>query len=339
MTRRTFLVAIAVLVSVALPSGCGTPGAASHRQTPSPPFPQPSGVTTLTEVPGATTLTEVPPEQPSSECENPRQSLRPRGPLPPPGEMPAGTPMSEIRQRGRLIVGIGTNAHLLAFRDPYTGEVRGFEADLVREIAFAIFGDHDPRRIQFRASNMSGRIQAVQDKTVDMVIAATTMTCERWQKVAFSAEYYSGGQQILVYKNSPFKRIEDLGGKKVCASAGSVDIEAIASIESKPVPLGAANTSGCLLLLQQGQIDAVSTDDLILAGLAAQDPATHITGPRFTDHPAGILMAHDHPDLVRFVNGVLEKLIANGTWARLQETWFAKQIGSAKPPIPQYRKE
>lgn len=326
MSRRTLLMTTAVLVTVALAGGCGEPGAAPHRQAPSVPFPRPSGV----RFPA-----EVSPEQPST-CE-PRQSLRPNGQLPPPGDMPDGSKMAEIRTRGRLIVGIGTNAYQLAFRDPYTGEVRGFEADIAREIAFAIFGDRD--RIQFRASNLEGRFRAVQDKSADMVIAATTMTCERWQRVAFSAEYYSAKQQVLVYKNSPFKRIEDLGSKKVCASAGSVDIGVIARIESKPTPVGAPNTADCLLMLQQGQVDAVSTDDLILAGLAAQDPATHIVGPRFTDHPAGILMAHDYPDLVRFVNGVLEKLIADGTWAQLQKTWLEKQIGRADPPIPQYRPE
>jgi len=327
MTRRTFHVAIAVLLGVTLAGGCGTPEATSHRQTPTPPFPQPSGVTTPTEIP----------REQSLECE-PTRSLRPDGPLPPPGEMAAGSTMAEIQRRGRLIVGIGSNAYLLSFRDPYTGEVRGFEAEFVREIAFAIFGDRD--RIQFKVFDLAGRFQAVKDKTVDMVIAATTITCERWLDVAFSVDYYPGGQQVLVRKDSPFQRIEDLGGKKVCASSASkVNLQAIASVSTKPVPVGAANVADCMLLLQQGQIDAVSTDRLILAGLAAQDPATHIVGPKFTDAPTGILMSHEHHDLVRFVNGVLTKLIADGTWSRFYQTWLASQIGPADPPVPQYRTE
>jgi polar amino acid transport system substrate-binding protein len=312
---------------VASAGGCGTPEATSHRQTPSPPFPEPSGVTTPTAISPEQTL----------ECE-PRQSLRPDGPLPPPGEMAAGSTMAEIHRRGRLIVGIGSNAYLLSFRDPYTGKIRGFEAEIVREVAFAIFGDRD--RIQFKVFDLEGRFQAVKDKTVDMVIAATTMTCERWLDVAFSVDYYFGGQQVLVRKNSPFQRIEDLGGKKVCASSASkINLQAIASVRSKPVPVGAANTADCMLLLQQGQVDAVSTGSLILAGLAAQDPATHIVGPKFTDAPTGILMSHGHHDLVRFVNAVLEKLMSDGTWSRFYQTWLESQIGPAEPPIPQYRKE
>ena len=326
MSRRIFLVPIAVLVSVALTGGCGTPEAPLPRPAPSPPFPEPAGVTTSTA---------VPPEQPA-DC-NPRQSLRPLDPLPPPVEMPEGSPMAEIYKRGRLIVGIGSNAYLLTFRDPYTGEVRGFEAEIAREIAFAIFGDRD--QIQFKAFDLKDRLQAVKDETVDMTIAATTITCERWQEVAFSVDYFPGGQRVLVYKNSPFQRIEDLGGKKVCASAGGVNLQAIANVKPKPIPVGAPNTADCLLMLQQGQVDAVSTGSLLLAGLAAQDPATHIVGPQFTDTSTGILMSLEHPDLVRFVNGVLAKLISDGTWGRLYQTWLYSQLGEASPPAPQYKEQ
>lgn len=324
MTRQTFLVTVAVLISVALAGGCGTAEVASHRQTPSPPFPQPSGVTTPAEIPPAQ----------SSDCE-PRQSLRPPDPMPPPGEMPDGTTMAKILESGKLVVGIGSNAYLLAFRDPYTSKVRGFEADIAREIAFAIFGDRN--RIQFKEFNLEERFQVVEKKTVDMVIAATTATCERWEKVAFSVEYYRGGQQVLVYKDSPYDGIGDLVGKKVCATAGSINIQAIVSHKARPV--GAANIADCLLLLQQGQVDAVSTGGNLLAGLAAQDPATHIVGPRLTDVPTGILMSHDHPELVRFVNGVLEKLISDGTWSQLYQDWLADHLGSADPPVPRYQPE
>jgi polar amino acid transport system substrate-binding protein len=329
MSRRTLPVAIAILVGVVLAGGCGTPEATPRLQAPSPPFPEPAGVTTLPEVP----------LEPSLKCQ-PKQSLRPLGPLPPPGQMPAGSRMVEIHRRGRLVVGIGANPYLLAFRDPYTGKVQGFEAEIAREIAFAIFGDSASSRVQFKAFDLKDRVSAVQEKTVDIMIAAMTMTCKRWQEVAFSAEYYSGGQQVLVYKNSPFKRIEDLGGKKVCASATSEpNLRTITSVKSKPIPVGAANTADCLLLLQQGQVDAVSTGRMILAGLAAQDPATHVVGPQLTDAPTGILVSHDYPGLVRFVNSVLEKLIANGTWKQLQKTWLSDQIGLADPPVPQYRPE
>jgi len=323
MTRPRLLVT--ALISVALAGGCGTADVGLHRQAPSPPFPEPSGVTTPTE---------IPPEQ-TPDC-NPRQSLRPLDPLPPPGEMPEGSTMAEIHKRGRLIVGIGSNAYLLASRDPYTGEIKGFEAELARAIAFAIFGEGS--QIQFKTFDLDDRLQAVEKETVD--IAATIMTCTLWQRVDFSVEYLDSGQRVLVLKDSTFNAIEGLGGRKVCAAAASeITLRAIANATSKPVPVGAANTTDCLLMLQQGQVDAVSTASTILAGLAAQDPATHIVGPPLNDAPIGIMISREHPDLVRFVNGVIEKLISDGTWQRLYQTWLYGQIGEASPPKPQYQPE
>lgn len=326
MTRQSFLGTLAVLISVALGGGCGTPETVSHRPAPSPPFPQPPGVTIPAEVPAEDTL----------HCD-PSQSLRPDGPLPPPGEMRAGTRMAEIKNRGRLIVGIGSNAYLLTFRDPYTGEVRGFEVDIAREIAYAIFGERAPELIQFKTFDLQDRFKVVKDETVDLVIAATTMTCRRWLDVAFSVDYHPGGQRLLVYKNSPFYRIEDLVDKKVCATTGGVNIQTIAT--AKSIPVGAANTADCMLLLQQGQVDAVSSGGNLLAGLAAQDPATHILDQQLTTTSTGILMSHKHHDLVRFVNGVLEKLISDGTWLNFYHTWLEGQLGSAKLPTPQYQPE
>ena len=83
-----------------------------------------------------------------------------------------------------------------------------------------------------------------------------------------------GGQRLLVPVDSPVKSIDDLGGKKVCAATGSTNITAIAAADVKPIPVAATDALDCMVLLQQGQIDAVSTDDAILAGFAAQDPST-----------------------------------------------------------------
>lgn len=321
-----------IVAALVLAGACAEPEAAvPPSRPPAVPVPVPEGVQWSPE---------IPPER-SNECRA-EQSFRPQGPLPQPGQMPAGSTMAAIQGHTKLIVGIGTNAHLLSYRDSHDGQVRGFEAAIAEEIAFAIFGGDRAKiadRIQYRALNMVDRIPALVEKKVDIVLAGMTMTCERWEKIAFSAEYYSSRQRLLVNHNSGVESIDDLGGKKVCASTGSTNLRPIAEARSDPVPVGAANTSDCLVLLQQGQIDAVSTSDIILAGLAAQDPATRIVGPSLREDPTGIAISPDTPDLVRFVNGVLEKSIADGTWKRLQQTWLAEHIGAAKPPVLQYRSE
>ncbi|MFE9694733.1 glutamate ABC transporter substrate-binding protein [Micromonospora sp. NPDC005806] len=270
----------------------------------------------------------------SASCD-PRASLRPAATQPRPGQMPAGSTMARILQRGRLIVGVDQNSYRFGFRDPLTGELTGFDVDVAREVARAIFGD--PSKIQFRATNSASRIPSLQDGTVDIVVQTMTMNCERWQKVNFSTEYFTAGQRILVRRGSPVRSIADLGGQKVCSAIGSTSIRNVAAAPAKPVPVGVPDWTDCLVMLQQNQVAAVSTDDSILAGLAAQDPNTVVVGPRFSDEPYGIGINRDATDLVRFVNGVLAQLRADGNWTRLYTRWLTALGPAPLPPTARYR--
>jgi polar amino acid transport system substrate-binding protein len=267
------------------------------------------------------------------ECDA-RESLRPRGPRPIPGGMPAGSTMDSILRRGRLIVGVDQNAHLFGFRDPVTGELQGLDLDLAYEISEAIFGSRD--HVQFKAIILADRIPAVRDKSVDMVIYTMTMTCERWRAVAFSTEYLTAGQRVLVNRGSNVKGLADLTGRKVCAPRETTSLESI-QLAQGPVPVSADTTADCLVLLQQGQVDAISTDDVVLAGLAAQDPFTEVVGEPFTQEPYGIAMSQDSLDLVRFVNGVLEDLRANGELKALYVKWLESLKEQREPPVARYR--
>ena len=128
--------------------------------------------------------------------------------------------------------------------------------------------------------------------------------------------------------------IQDLGGKKVCATTGSTSIDHIAQAASKPIPYPLADFTDCLVAFQNGEVDAIATDDAILAGLAAQDPYAKIIGDRFSDEPYGIGIALDHPEFTRFVNGVLDQMRANGTWAKLYTQWLVPSLSSTVPPPP-----
>jgi polar amino acid transport system substrate-binding protein len=243
--------------------------------------------------------------------------------------------MADIVERGRLRVGVDQNTYLFGFRDPHTGELAGFDIDLAREIARALFGD--PDRVQLVAISSADRIPAIESGQVDLVVRTMTMTCERWERVAFSTEYFTAGQRVLVRRNSPVEGIDDLGGQKVCAAAGSTSLRAIAAAPSRPIPVSVVDWTDCLVLLQQGEVAAISTDDSILAGMAAQDPTTHVVGDRFTTEPYGIAMSRDAEDLVRFVNGVLERLRSDGTWTELYERWLGSLGPAPDPPRARYQ--
>jgi polar amino acid transport system substrate-binding protein len=262
-----------------------------------------------------------------------RASLRPRGAPPPPGRMPAGSTMARIVRDGRLIVGIDQDAYLFSFRDQVSGELVGFEIDIARRIASALFGK--PDAVQFRAITTADRIPVLQRGEVDMVIRTMTMNCERWRQVAFSTEYLSSGQRLLVREGSGIKGLADLGGRKVCASNGSSSIPNLQRAQSRPVAVSAPLLVDCLVLLQQHQVDAISSIDTLLATLAVQDPNTRIVGDRITDDPAGIAMPRGADDLVRFVNAVLDGMRRDGSWAASYTHWFGTTAPS--PPPPRYR--
>lgn len=275
------------------------------------------------------------PQPPDTSC-NPRASLRPSGGLPSAGQMPAGSTMAKIAARGRLIVGVDQTTYLFGYLDSTTGQISGFDIDVANEMATAIFGDASPQHVQYKAISSAQRIPFLQNDTVDIVVDSMTITCERAKSVAFSTDYFDAGQRILVHKGSPIKGPDDLAGKKVCAADGTTSISTIAGLKAKPVPVAVKDWTDCMVLLQQGQIDAVSTDDSILDGLAAQDPTTQIVGPKFTDEPHGIAMGKNNDDLVRFVNGVLDRMRADGGWKAIYTRWLSRVGPTPEPPAAVY---
>ncbi len=319
--RRLLVTAATAVATLAL-AGCVSTAPVADQPVPTASLPHPAGMSD--------------PAQPStgpagsdSHCD-PYTSLTPIS-LPAPGAMPPGTAMEKILKRGRLIVGVDQNTYLFGYRDPETGKIVGSDIDIAREIARAIFGD--PNKIQLIAITAAQRIPYVTDHTVDLVVDTMTVNCDRLAKVRFSSIYYDAGQRVLVPAGSKATGIGDLGGKKVCAAAGSTSIVNIANAASKPIPVSVEDWTDCLVLLQQHQVDAISTDDTILSGLKAQDPQTKLVGPAFTDEPYGIAIAKDSPDLVRFVNAVLAHLHSNGRWAAIYRKWLGSDGVPAAPRV------
>jgi polar amino acid transport system substrate-binding protein len=265
-------------------------------------------------------------------------SLRPPATLSAPGNMPAGSFMATIRKRGYLIAGV--NAALLNFGyyNPSSGNIEGFEIDLVNEVAKAIFGTAKGH-VSLVALTVGQREPFVEQGKVDIVVDAVTMTCARSQKVDFSTVYYDAKQKVLVLSNSRAKSIAELAGKRVCATAGSTPVSVMQHLPHPPDVVGAPQAIDCLVYLQQGAVAGISTDSSILLGMTAQDPNTKIVGPPIADVPYGMEIGKAHPDFVRFVNGVLAQLRASGRWQQLYSYWLGRfTIGpTPAPPQPEYQ--
>lgn len=314
---------VAVLVLV-LAAGCGSSTTSPSAVTVAPVDARPPGAQEMTAVPVAGT----------AECADPEASLRP-GPQPAPRAMPAGSTMAAIVERGRLIVGVDQDSYPFGSRNPTSGQLEGFDIDIAREIARSILGDSDD--IDLKVINPTQRESELQSGEVDLVVRTYSITCDREKKVAFSTTYFYAHQKILVVKGSGIDSAAGLSGKRVCSAFGTTSLARLIALDPQPELVGVKSWTDCLVMLQQGQVDAISTDDAVLAGLQRQDPNLEIVGDSMGLEPYGIGVKLENTDLVRFVNGALERMRADGTWERLYDRSLQSLGPSPGPPTARYR--
>lgn len=248
-------------------------------------------------------------------------SSRPLSPMPSPGHMPGGSFMEKIQQRGKLVVGVSADTMIMGFQDPTTGEFQGFDVDILRAAATAIFGDWH-NHIEYVVLNSAQRIDAIKSGQVDMLAMTMTINADRKRQIGMSTPYFVAGQRVLVNRGAKVTSIEDLRGQPVCAANGSTSLKALQ--ERGTTPVGVADWTRCLVELQLGHVRAVSTDNVILMGLAAQDATTELVGDAFTAEPYGVAVSLDHPELLRFVNGVLQAMFSDGRWETSYQKWMGK---------------
>jgi len=308
-----------VYLGVAAAIGLGSLLLPSTGSAPRPPTPS---VTAPTNAPGAA-------------CSEVKESLRPEGPVPPPGAMPAGSTMARIAARGRLIAGVDQGKYLVGYRNPITGRLEGSDIDIVRTIATAIFGD--PDRVQYVVLDIADRAGAVDRRQVDLVVNSFSVTCDRQRVVEFSTAYMEATARILVPVNSGVNEVEDLAGKRVCTSAGSTTERMLRALPARLDVQTLPGIPDCMVELQHGRAAAVSSDDVLLAGLAAQDPQTHVVGRSLLLSYYAVGMRRDAPDLVRFVNGVLEQARRDGSLAASDEHWLGRLDPVPQPAPARYR--
>src|SRR5215217_6267159 len=132
---------------------------------------------------------------------------------------PADSYMARIQQRGQLIVGVKYDTPPFGSLNPINNQVEGFDADLARALARAIFGD--ATKVQFLEAISRNRIPFLQEDKVDVILSTMTITDERKGEIDFSDVYYMAGQSVLVKRNSPIAGIDALAGRTVASAQGT----------------------------------------------------------------------------------------------------------------------
>jgi polar amino acid transport system substrate-binding protein len=316
LTAQALVLAVVTAVLTAcsstIPTVVPSPGASASSSASASPSPSASPSASATTTPVA--------------CDNPTQSYAPTGPLPAADALPEGSTMASIRARGRLIVGVSADTYLLGSRNPLTGRIEGFDIDLANAIGQAILGPNP--QVQLVVITAADRIPALTEGRVDIVVRNFTINCDRWTKIAFSQVYYEAGQKVLVRRGSGLTDLASLAGHRVCAPKGTSSLKNLQEQAPSAVAVPSDTHTGCLVLFQQGEVDAITGDDTVLAGLAAQDPYAVVTdAPAFTKEPYGVATNPAAVDLVRFVNAVLEQMRADGRWAAMYAAWLAPTLG------------
>ncbi len=232
------------------------------------------------------------------------------------GEFAAGSTMAKLADAGKITIGTKFDQPLFGLKGP--GGVEGFDTEIGRIIAAEL--GIDESGIEWVETVSANREPFIEAGNVDIVIATYTINDKRKEVISFAGPYYMAGQSILVLAdNTDINGPDDLVGKKVCSVEGSTPAQKLAEIGAVPELTDAY--SNCLEPLRNGNVVAVSTDNVILAGLAAQNEGEFkIAGVPFTDEPYGIGLAHEDDEFRDWINDVLEKAVADG---RYEAAWAA----------------
>ncbi|RKS74995.1 glutamate transport system substrate-binding protein [Actinomadura pelletieri DSM 43383] len=244
---------------------------------------------------------------------------------------------TSVATKDALVIGVNTDQPGVAERTE-SGSHEGFDIDIAREIAKRL-GVTD---VTFTRVTSATREQMIQDGTVDLVVASYSVTPERKVKVSFAGPYYVAHQDVLVRgSDAAIRSIHDLAGRRLCRVPGSVSFPRVhdeQGIAARPVD--AVGYSDCLTGLTAGTLDAVSTDDLILAGLAAKASGNgrdlRIVNAPFTDEPYGVGIRKSDVEGCEAVNKAITQMYQDGTAPRLLTKWFAPVGLKVTTTVPQF---
>jgi glutamate transport system substrate-binding protein len=246
-------------------------------------------------------------------------------------EFEAGSTMAELSEAGSITVGTKFDQPLFGLVGP-DGVPVGFDVEIAKIIASELGIEEDG--IEWVETISANREPFIQDGQVDIVVATYTINDERKQVVDFAGPYYQAGQMIMVLEgNTDINGPDDLAGKTVCSAEGSTPAERIRTEYPDATLLPAGAYSECLEPLRNGQVDALTTDNVILSGFIDQNPGEFkLVGEPFSEEPYGIGLEKGDDDFRSFINDVLEESFEDGRWVEAWESTAGAVLDTPEPP-------
>jgi glutamate transport system substrate-binding protein len=241
----------------------------------------------------------------------------------------AGSTMAELSEAGEITIGTKFDQPLFGLVGP-DGTPEGFDVEIGKIIAAKL--GIAPENINWVETVSANREPFIQNGDVDIVVATYTINDKRKEVISFAGPYYEAGQSILTLAdNDDIKTEDDLVGQPVCSVTGSTPAANLQTLGAEVVLTD--TYTNCLEPLRTGQVVAVSTDNVILAGLAAQNEGEFkVVGEPFTEEPYGIGLALDDTDFRTFINDVLEESYEDGTYEAAWEETAGQVLPFVEPP-------
>lgn len=247
----------------------------------------------------------------------------------------AGTTMKKLQDAGEITIGVKFDVPPFGRKDPKTGDVAGFDIDMAKAIADEIGAT--PKYIEALSDN---RIAFLKDGTADLILSTMTINAERDEEIDFSEPYFVAEGRILVKKSdNSINGVSDLAGKKVCTALGSTYEETLKTQAPKAERKLVDSYSECLELIQNGAVDAISTDDVILTGMIIQDDTLKLVGDKLTTEPYGVGIKQGDTAFKALVDEVVAKYKSDGRWATAYEKWVGQYTGEKQDPPSMTLKE
>ncbi|MFC5220622.1 glutamate ABC transporter substrate-binding protein [Streptomyces coerulescens] len=223
----------------------------------------------------------------------------------------------------KIKIGIKYDQPGLGLKEP-DGTFSGFDVDVATYVAKEL--GYEPDQIEFVETKSADRENALARGDVKIIAATYSITDERKQKVDFAGPYLLAHQDLLVKTDSDITEATDLNGKNLCSVVGSTSAQNVKNDFAPKANLKENSTySECISSLQSGTVDALTTDDSILAGYAAQEQYKgkfKLAGLKLSNENYGIGVKKGDTETVNKVNAALEKMVKDGAWQKAVDANF-----------------
>ncbi|MFF8287372.1 glutamate ABC transporter substrate-binding protein [Streptomyces albus] len=235
-------------------------------------------------------------------------------------------------KRGKIVIGAKADQPYLGFQDQSTKKYSGFDIEIAKMIAADL--GFSAKQIEWKTVDSGARETAVAKGDVDLMIGTYTINDERKKQIDFAGPYYHAGASLLVRKDE--KAVtgpETVKGKKVCSIVGSTPLQVIKQPKYGAKVTELSKYSECVSQVLDGQVDAVTTDDAILMGYAAQNPGKlKVVGKPFSDEPYGVGLKKGDDGLQKAVADAIKAHQDNGDYKKAFEATIGKSGSKFKTP-------